>query len=190
MQVFPGNATRQHLILIAGLVLLCAGAGLIAVTARILGPGESAVITSCAIAGIVLALFGIWRPGHSFWLFASFLLIQSSVFAFIIRAASPATGIARIWPFFMVFVGVAIGSSGFVKTRRAKAAFLMPAGAFVMLGLSFLPFSLRLVGMSFSSFVKSAWPVLIIGAGVILVSLYVGNRIRFSKRGNAAGEGE
>ncbi len=112
------------------------------------------------------------------------------MFAFIIRAASPAAGIARIWPFFMVFVGIAIGASGFVKARRAKAAFLMPAAAFVMLGLSFLPFSLRLVGMSFSSFVKSAWPVLIIGAGVILVSLYVGNRIRFSKRGNADGEGE
>jgi hypothetical protein len=182
MRKIPSALTRQHFILMAGLVLLCAGAGLILVTVRLVGPVQAALLTAGVIAGVILALVGIWRPSGLIWLFCSFMMISSSVFTFVMRAAAPLAGPGKIWPFYMVFAGISIAASGFTKVKRAKASFLMPSSVFVMLGLIFLPFSLRLVSMSFARFVRSVWPVLFMGAGIILIFLYVGNRIRFAKK--------
>jgi hypothetical protein len=187
-EILKGQA-KQQIILVAGLILLCAGGGLIMVTARLLDPLESSLLTLAIIVGIVFSLIGTWRSAGPIWLFSGLMILVSGLFLIVMRTAAPSVGIVRIWPFFMIFAGMSVAGAGFMRAKRAKASFLMPAAAFLMLGCIFLPFSLRIVGMSFAQFIKRVWPLFFIAAGVILISLYVGNRIRFSRKGHADGDG-
>ncbi len=173
---------KQQAILLIGVLLLCVGGGLILVTAHVISPAESAILTATLTAGVLILLFSTWRPVGSILRFCGFMLLASGLFLLILQSAAPQLGLKRLWPFFVVFAGLSVAATGLLRARRAKASFLIPAAALIMLGCTFLPFSLGVAGLSFSQFVKRAWPVILVGSGLILILLYVGNRIRFAKR--------
>jgi hypothetical protein len=172
---------KQHFLLILGLVLLVGGASLILVTTGAVPLKPAIGWTIPVILGLLINFSAYWKKRSSTWLFIGFLLIISGAFFLTLKAAAPHLGLARLWPFAMIFVGLSIFPSGYYKSRRIKASFAIPSACFVVLGAFFLLFSLGLVSSSLRAFMARLWPFFFIVAGAIILGLYIGNRIRFGK---------
>jgi hypothetical protein len=178
----PGLSEKtQHFLLILGLGLLVSGASLILVTTGILSIPAALCWTAPIILGLLVVFGAYWKRRSSTWLFIGFLLIVSGTFFITIKAAAPHVGLLRLWPFCMVFVGLSIFPAGFYKSRRLKASFFIPSACFIVLGCFFLLFSLGVVTTSLRSFIARLWPFFFIMAGIIILGLYIGNRIKFGK---------
>lgn len=171
----------QHFLLIIGLVLLVGGASLILVTTGVVPMYAALGWTAPIILGLLTVFGAYWKRRGSTWLFVGFLLIVSGTFFITIRAAAPGVSLLRLWPFCMVFVGLSIFPAGFYKSHRLKASFFIPSACFIVLGCFFLLFSLGVVTTSLRFFISRLWPFFFILAGIILIGLYIGNRIKFGK---------
>jgi hypothetical protein len=172
---------KQHFLLILGLVLLVCGASLILVTTGVVSLRPALAWTIPVILGLLINFGAYWKKRSSTWLFLGFLMILSGSFFLTLKAAAPQVGLMRLWPFLMIFVGLSIFPSGFYKSRRLKASYLIPSACFIFLGCFFLLFSLGVVSVSLRSFISRLWPFFFIAAGVVILGMYIGNRIRFGK---------
>lgn len=172
---------KQHFLLILGLVLLLGGGGLILATTGLVPVCPAAICTACIVLGFLLILGVYWRKRSSAWFFMGTMLILSGLFSLLIKAAAPGASIQRLWPFYMVFVGLSSLSAGYYKSHRAKAAYIIPSACFILLGCFFLLFSMRVVSLSLRAFMLKLWPFFFISAGAIVLGMYIGNRMRFNK---------
>lgn len=76
------------------------------------------------------------------------------------------------WPAYVISVGIGLFISGLYIFRQIKAAWLVPALSFILLGCLFLVFSLGFSSMSFRAFIRKWWPTLLLAGGVILFAIY------------------
>jgi hypothetical protein len=174
-------ARKQHFLLVIGLLLLVCGAGLILTTTSVVPLRIAFSCTVAILVGMLINFVAVWKTKRSSWFFIGILLALSGVFFLCIAAAAPKVGLDRIWPFFMIIVGISIIPAGYMRTHRIRAIYFIPAACFIFLGSFFLLFSLRIVALSLRSFMFRLWPFFFILAGVIVLGLYIGNRIRFSR---------
>lgn len=172
---------KQHFLLVLGLVLLVGGGGLIMATTGLVAVRPAIAYTLCVILGFLLNFAAYWRNRSATWFFLGFMLLLSGLFLLILKAAAPRVGMSRLWPFFMVFVGLSILPAGYFRSRRAKAAYIIPSACFILLGCFFLLFSLGVVSLSLRAFMFRLWPFFFILAGAVVLGLYIGNRIHFGK---------
>ena len=100
-------------------------------------------------------------PGMLFTLAGLFFLLLNTVLSTI--------SLEKIWPIFMLITGVSILPYGHGQKKNTRVAILIPALAIVGLAIIFLPFSLRLVTKSFTNFVLTWWPTLLLLTGTLLI---------------------
>ena len=100
-------------------------------------------------------------PGMLLSLAGLFFLMQDTVL--------PEKSLAKIWPIFMVIIGLSLLPYGFVKTGNARTAVVIPASGIIGLGFIFFPFSLGWVKKSFIDFALTWWPSLLLLTGGLLV---------------------
>ncbi|MGL4981249.1 MAG: LiaI-LiaF-like domain-containing protein [Treponemataceae bacterium] len=90
----------------------------------------------------------------------------------------------QLWPFFVVFTGLALFPSGYLKYKRLHPVFSVPAIMLFFMGLLFLLFSFDIIEMSLLMFAMKWWPLLFIfvGLGLILLFFYNQNMSTVSKK--------
>jgi hypothetical protein len=78
----------------------------------------------------------------------------------------------------MLIAGLSIMPYGLSKKRPARVSIIIPAFAIIGLAIIFFPFSFQLIETSFTDFVLTWWPTLLLLSGVILIVSYVLRRKR------------
>jgi hypothetical protein len=78
---------------------------------------------------------------------------------------------SKVWPAISIFAGTALIPAARFRTHPSLSRFVVPAIAFIILGIVLLVFSLDIVSFSFKKFILTAWPLLLLFAGVLLLLL-------------------
>jgi hypothetical protein len=104
-------------------------------------------------------------PGMILTLGGLFFLLKNFVI--------PDLSLSKIWPVLMMITGLSFLPYGFSKRRGTRIAIVIPALAIIGLSIVFFPFSLGLVEESFTDFVLTWWPTLLLLGGLILILSYV-----------------
>jgi hypothetical protein len=170
---------KQHILLFLALLLLVAGLGLVLVTSGYISMASAISGMAAVVLGIVVNMLTFWKKGRTGWFFVGFMLVFCGIFYLIISIGGPGVSFYRLWPFIMIFSGFSLLPVGYFRSRRMRMSFFMSSMCIVFLGGFFLLFSLRVVSLSFRTFVTRLWPIIFLAAGAILLVLYIGNRIRF-----------
>jgi hypothetical protein len=170
---------KQHLLLVLALMLLLAGAGLVLMTTSLL-PWKIALAGMVAvILGVIINMVTFWRKARTGWFFVGFMLVLCGIFFLLINLASPNMGFHRLWPFCMIFSGFSILPVGYFKNNRMRLSYFVPSMCIVFLGGFFLLFSLKIVALPFRVFIYRLWPLILLAIGLVLLVLYIVNRIKF-----------
>ncbi|MFP4113045.1 MAG: LiaF transmembrane domain-containing protein [Spirochaetota bacterium] len=127
------------------------------------------------IVGLVLLYFRVFQSGPDYYVFIGTSLLLAGLIL-LLAATALQVELGRIWPLFMTVIGVAFLAYGFRKQGASRVTFTVPGGAMTILSLIFLPFSLELVRVDFSSFVAVWWPVLLVIVGLVLIFAHLGRR--------------
>jgi hypothetical protein len=96
-------------------------------------------------------------------------LSLGGTFFLLLNTVLKENGMERFWPFFMMITGLSLIPYGMKKKGAARTAIVIPAIFIAALALTFLPFSLRAVGISFRAFVQQWWPLILVGLGLALI---------------------
>ncbi len=102
--------------------------------------------------------------------FASFLIL-ASLFLFLSAVRIYPLPFSRSWPLIPVFAGLSLVTAGWQRYRTMKLTYVVPALAFIGLGVSLLLFSFDIVPVNFKDFMVTWWPLLVLLAGVLLLLL-------------------
>lgn len=79
----------------------------------------------------------------------------------------------KIWPYVMISCGLTLFPCGYLKYKKMRTLYCIPAVALIFLGIVFLLFAYHIIKIPFRKFVFYSWPVILIGAGVILIIYYL-----------------
>lgn len=168
----------QHILLLSGLVLLSCGAGLVLFTTGSLSLLWALLPSLAIVAGIFIGLACSWRGGKPWWYFPASMLILTGSAVLILRAASPSTGLDRLWPFLVIFAGISLIPGGRSRRKRMRMGSFVLSISFILMGCFFLLFSMKIVNMHLRDFLFRLWPVFIIASGAVLLAVYLASRSR------------
>lgn len=99
-------------------------------------------------------------------------LFVYSVGALIIKTSSLEFSIIKLWPIMMISFGLTLIPCEHFKLKKLKVFYVVPSIGLTFLGLVFLLFAYDIITISFFEFVSLYWPVLLVLAGIVLISLY------------------
>ncbi|MFO8064069.1 MAG: DUF5668 domain-containing protein [Spirochaetia bacterium] len=132
---------------------------------------------------VLLILLGIWflyegyfRHRRDAYVFIGMFILLLGVFLLAAAAFVSSVAISTIWPVFMTITGLSLFAYGMRRTEATRMSFTVPGVAIVAISLVFLLFSLEIIDRSFSRLVAVYWPVLLILAGAVLLSVHLARR--------------
>lgn len=120
-----------------------------------------------------------FRKGPPSSLFMGLLLFLAGAFILAVNGLSPDPVLAMkdLWPVFMGIVGISLIPYGARYRRTIRVTLVVPGIILILLAGVFLLFSLSIVKQSFSEFVISWWPLVLVFMGIILIgSGWVGRK--------------
>lgn len=126
------------------------------------------------VAGLYL-LYMVLQGRSRRYIFPGMLLTLGSLPFLLKSTVLPTMSLSRTWPVFMLITGLSFLPYGF-GGRRPRVAIIVPALTIMGLAVIFLPFSLGLTKTSFTEFVLTWWPTLLLLTGIILVSSHFWRR--------------
>jgi hypothetical protein len=121
------------------------------------------------LAGASIAFFAIKLNKRALYLFFADFFILVGFFLFLSATGIFPFSFKQAWPLISVFSGIALIPAGWRKYGRFNRKYIVPAFAFLALGLSLMFFSFHIVPFQFRHFILSWWPLLIVLAGLLLV---------------------
>ena len=127
--------------------------------------------------GIICAVFAIKLNWRSTYLFFAALFLQAGIFLFLYTMHIIPIKLIHAWPLLSVFAGISLFPAGWHKYSKVKAAYIVPAAAFIVLGSFLMVFALDIVSFSLVQFVRYWWPMLVVLAGLILVLVSLATKI-------------
>lgn len=136
------------------------------------------------VLGLGCAALAIKLNKRSLYLFFAFFFMQVGFFLFLSALSFFPFSFAQAWPLLSVFSGIALFPVGWRRYGGFRSRYVVPSGAFVVLGSVLMIFSLDLVPFSFAQFMKNWWPLLVVAAGFTLVC------ISFGTNNNAGNTGD
>ncbi len=161
----------------------------LAVVSVVLGTGLL-VITTEQVRGILVyrplvlvtlgALFSYFAIVFRFkakLVFLGFLLTSASIIRF--TGTVLAIGSSRYWPLYVMAAGLSFLPAYYMRNGKLKAGSVVISSAFVLLGLFFSIFSFGFSSMRFRTFLSRWWPALFIASGVILLLVWLIQRLVF-----------
>ena len=129
------------------------------------------------IAGLGCAAFALVLNKRTVYLFVAAFLLQIGLFLFLSALKIIPVAFSKAWPLLSVFAGLALIPAGWRHYGRFHFKYMVPAAAFILLGVGLLVFSLDLVSFSLTHFVFVWWPLLVVLTGLILILLALGTKI-------------
>jgi hypothetical protein len=156
-------------VLSVGIVSTILGGGILFTSANGGSRLAAALASLCLASGVLLAIISLKLHRRSRNIFLSSFLILTGALLLCITSGIVPYSIFRLWPLLTVFAGLSLFPAGFHRFAGFKSQFVVPGIVFVVLGVGFLFFSLRLVPFSFSRFILNWWPLLLLIAGAILL---------------------
>ncbi|GHV72065.1 hypothetical protein AGMMS49928_27310 [Spirochaetia bacterium] len=176
---FYNALTRRitaRLVFIIGLFLMFFGSAFL--LGSLAGISRVSVLTSFffVIIGCLCAVFAIKLNKRSLYLFFAAFFLQVGLFLFLAALGIITVVISQAWPLISVFSGLALIPAGWRRYGALRNRYLVPGIAFVVLGCMLMVFSFRMVPFSFSHFMLSWWPLLVVLAGLMLVLLALGGK--------------
>ncbi|MGL4985852.1 MAG: hypothetical protein ACRC5H_01785 [Treponemataceae bacterium] len=110
------------------------------------------------------------------YIFASIVFLLAAILFLLVDSGITQFSTHQLWPFFVLFTGIALFPSGYVKYKFIHPVFIVPALMLFFLGSLFLLFSFNVIKIPLSHFVLKWWPVLLIFGGLGLIFLYFYNQ--------------
>lgn len=123
------------------------------------------------IAAVVIYVSLVFRK--SILLYVGLNLLIYSVAALVANANPITLGLNKLWPLVMISFGITLVPSGYLKYKKIRTVYIIPASALVFLGTVFALFAFHIIKTPFRIFVAYMWPVILIGAGLVLVGYYI-----------------
>ncbi len=123
---------------------------------------------------VVLGLYFLYRVyvlgGSESLVFYGIFSAQAGAFLLLLNAELMGNLYFRnLWPFFMLFAGVALLIYGLQRKGSHRIRYLIPAVAIILLSAVFLLFSLGLVRTSLKAILVQFWPIILVLCGVFLI---------------------
>jgi cytochrome c biogenesis protein CcdA len=170
---------RRHaarFIFFGGLLLMLLGCAFLLGTMA--GISGFSVLTAFLfiIIGSACAFLAVKLNKRSLYLFFATFFILVGFFLFLSSLRIIPLVFEKWWPSISIFAGLALIPSGWHFYGVIKIRYLVPAAAFIVLGVALLIFSLDIVSFSFKQFILNWWPLLIVMAGLILVLISLGTK--------------
>jgi hypothetical protein len=166
--------TIARLVFLAGLLLMLLGSafllGMLADTSR------SSVLFAFlfVLLGSSFTGLAVWLNKRSLYMFFAAFFLLIGFFLFFLALRIIPLSLSEVWPLFSVFAGFALLPACWYRYGKIRARYVVPAAAFVLLGVFLLVFSLDMVSFSFAQFIKAWWPLLMALAGLFLVFISLG----------------
>ncbi|MBN1647760.1 MAG: hypothetical protein JW874_06995 [Spirochaetales bacterium] len=181
-----GKGRPSHKFLIGGIFFILIGISLLLWTTGYLSLLGSILPALVTCFGVFLLYMVFVRGTSDIYIIPATLVILLGIFLWIRKRVLPNEGLDKIWPLFMTAAGVSLLLFAFRVKGGRRIKLLVPSLSLVLLSFLFLPFSLGAVRISFSEFVVTWWPVLILILGIGSIILYFRNK----KSGNDSDENE
>jgi hypothetical protein len=149
--------------------------GLVLFIASLSGVAKVATIpaTIFLLIGVLFALFAFKLDHRLQYMFLAAFFIQVGLFLLLTILHTIPYHFTKVWPAISIFAGTALIPAARFRTNQSLARFIVPAVAFIILGCVMLVFSLDLVAFSFKNFILTAWPLILLFAGVLLLLLFL-----------------
>ncbi len=104
--------------------------------------------------------------------FGTFFVLNG-ILSFFVESAHFAITLLELWPIVIINTGLSFIPYQIFRFKKLKSIFLFPAILFVCLGIVFLLFSLKLIPISFSAFIRLWWPLIFVVVGIALIITFV-----------------
>ena len=153
--------------------------GTILFIATLSGVSKAATIPASLsiLIGVLFALFAFKLVHRVQYIFLAAFFIQLGFFLLLIILQTIPYPLSKVWPAISVLAGTALIPAARFRGNSNLVRFIVPSIGFAFLGVILLIFSLDLVSFSFKQFILTAWPLLLLFSGIILLllSLYPKN---------------
>jgi hypothetical protein len=173
------NITRRtaaRLVFIIGFLLMFLGSGFL--IGSMAGISSVSVLFSFAfvLLGVLCAFFALKLNKRSLYFFFAAFFLMIGFFLFLSALAIFPVPFSRCWPLLSVFSGLALFPAGWRHYGGLRSGYAVPSLVFVVMGSVLMIFSLDLVSFSFTQFILSWWPLLVVLAGLTLVLISLGSK--------------
>jgi len=165
----PRSELLRNIALRVSWILLPLAVGVFAVglTLTLLGSGRFPIY-ALSFASVFVGAW-IWYAGYVLghrrrFYFASTFLFLTAALLFFMKAGVIALPHRAVWPFLMLFVGIAFLVAGHARLDKFHPAYFIPAVAFSGLGFFFLLFTTDIIPFSLGSVVLWWSPVIFLPA--------------------------
>jgi len=135
------------------------------------------------IIGAAFAVLAIKLNKRSVYIFLSVFFCLTGILLLLVALKAIPASPANLWPFASVFAGLALLPAGWSRFSGFSVKFVIPAAAFLLLGILLLVFSFGMAPFSFKTFILVWWPLLLVIAGLILALLSFGPPARVGDEG-------
>jgi len=176
----PKSETIRKLALRLSWILLPLGIGVFSVglTLTLLGSGRFPIY-ALSLCSLVLG-FLLWNAGvalghrRRFYFSATFLVL-TGIFLFFMKAGIITLPHRAVWPFLMLFLGIAFLVAGHARLDGFHPAYFVLAVAFAGLGFLFLLFTTDIIPFSLGSVVLWWSPIIFLPA-ILSVTIWLFRR--------------
>jgi hypothetical protein len=171
MNTKPMQKLASQLLFFIGFSLMLLGS--ILFMASLSGVAKVATIPAAIflLIGVLFALFAFKLVHRLQYMFLAAFFIQLGLFLLLIILKTIPYPFSKVWPAISIFAGTALLPASRFRSHPSIARFVVPAIAFIVLGIILLVFSLDIVTFSFKRFILTSWPLLLLFAGVFLLLL-------------------
>ena len=120
------------------------------------------------ILGVLFAYVAVQITRKSGYLYFSAFCFQIGLLVLGLALQIIPIPFYRLWPFLSIIAGLSFIPVIRFNKRKPLAVFLVPAIAFVAIGIVLLIFSFRVVDFSFRRFLLTWWPLFMLVGGLML----------------------
>lgn len=172
---------RKNLVL-GTLFVVVGGALLLRTSGKLSG-----VLPFWPVLLLVFGLYLLYRVyilgGSESLVFLGIFSAQAGAFLLLLNAEVMGSLYYRnLWPFFMLFAGVALLIYGLKRKGARRVRYLIPALSIILLSFIFLLFSMGFIQVSLKTILVHFWPLILVLCGVFLILFdYFRNKVRSIK---------
>ncbi len=134
----------------------------------------SGVLSFWPVLLVILGLYLLYRVyilgGSESLVFYGIFSAQAGAFLLLLNAEIMGNLYFRnLWPFFMLFAGVALLLYGLKRKGAYRVRYLIPSVSIISLSGIFLLFSLGFIRVSLKTILVQFWPLILVLCGVFLI---------------------
>ncbi|MBN1410786.1 MAG: hypothetical protein JW969_08065 [Spirochaetales bacterium] len=159
-------------ILVIGVIFVLAGGSAMLWTLGLLPSLGDLWPLPLILLGMYILYSVFLRGKKDFYILPGMVLTLGGILFLLLNTVITEKNLSKIWPAFMLVTGLCLIPYALRKKARYRIAVLIPAISIIILSCIFLPFSLGIAPFSFTEFVLTWWPVLILVVGGFLIVYY------------------